>query len=789
VGSADTVAAAEGERLRREVERLQAENARLSRLLELRGQDTSPPSEQLAVPAPGLVSMASPEQDKIALYADRFRARTDTYALRYENRWTGKAGWVPAVAGGWRKGMDRRTAKDLPLTAQVLQDHLKGKVFIGLYPLLKDNTCHFLAADFDGPAAMLDALAYSKAARANGIPAALELSQSGRGAHVWVFFTEKVPATLARSVGTALVHEAIVLRGSMDLRSYDRLFPNQDVLPDGGYGNLIAAPLHRQRRRDGLTVFLDLATLEPYDDQWAFLSTLDRLSPGDAQRVARRAKQTLVGNEVAAMSRSEATKIHPPLPPVVNAELGAGLSLDPAELPAAALSTFKHAASMANPKFYELQRLRKSTWDTPRFVRGHDITIDDHLILPRGLRHAVTDIVEKAGSRLAVTDVRNPGTEIDVAFTAQLQPEQAVAVSAMLAHDDGVLVAPPGSGKTVMAFAIIAERATSTLVLLDRKALAEQWRDQVATFLGIKPGQVGGGRRKLTGVVDIAMLPTLARRDDIAELTRPYGHIIIDECHHLAAAAYDHSVKRIGAQFWLGLTATPTRRDGLGELVTWQLGPVRHTLAHVPVPDEPGTLLDARTSDAGPRRMLHVHDTGFRYREVDPTAPGAVAEVHRALVADPARNAQIVADICAALARGRNCLVLTRRVAHIDALASLLAERGHTVLLLQGGMTTNDRRATITRLADAKPGDGVLVIGTTPFIGEGFDAPVLDTLFLAAPISFDGLLVQCAGRVVRPAPGKDTAEVHDYHDPAVPVLAASLRRRMPGYTSLGFIKQ
>jgi superfamily II DNA or RNA helicase len=764
---------------------LRAENARLARLLELRGQDTAPPSEQLAVPAPGLVTMASPQADKLALYADRFRARTDTHAIRYENRWTGKAGWVPAVAGGWRKGMDRRSTKDLPLTAKVLGSHLVGQVFIGLYPLLRDNTCHFLAADFDGPAAMLDALAYIKAARANGVPTALELSQSGRGAHVWVFFTEKVPAALARSVGTVLIHEAIVLRGSMDLRSYDRLFPNQDVLPEGGYGNLIAAPLQGRRRRDGLTVFLDLATLEPYDDQWMFLSTLDRLSPGDAQRIARRARRAVVGNEVAVMSRSEATKVHPPLPAVVHAELGAGLSLDLSELPAAALSTFKHAASMANPKFYELQRLRKSTWDTPRFVRGYDISVDDHLILPRGLRHTVTGIVEKAGSRLAVTDVRNPGTEIDVAFTAHLKPEQALAISAMLAHDDGVLVAPPGSGKTVMACAMIAERATSTLVLLDRKALAEQWRDQLAKLLGIRPGQVGGGRRKLTGVVDIAMLPTLARREGIAELTRPYGQVIIDECHHLAAAAYDHSVKRIGAQFWLGLTATPTRRDGLGELVTWQLGPVRHTLAL----GEPGTLMDALAAVTGPRRVLHVHDTGFRYGEVDPAAAGALAEVHRALVADPARNAQIANDIAAALARGRNCLVLARRVAHIDALASLLAERGHTALVLQGGMTTTDRRGTVNLLAETKPGDGVLVIGTTPFIGEGFDAPALDTLFLAAPISFDGLLVQCAGRVVRAAPGKDTAEVHDYHDPAVPVLAVSLQRRMPGYKALGFTKQ
>ena len=709
--------------------------------------------------------------DKVALFRSLFAGRDDVYAVRWENGRTGKSGWSPAVRGGWPNS-HRADREHLPYSEEVVNRHLGGDFHAGIYPLLRGDTCRLLACDFDGPGWVLDALSYLDAAHAGGIPAALERSRSGDGGHVWVFFDGPVAAAAARRIGVHLLREAMTVRAELDLVSYDRLFPAQDFMPKGSFGNLIALPLQGRCRQRGTTVFLDPADLKPYEDQWAFLSSLQRLAPQAAQELADGLGELAAGPDAATFRRPADGSAAAAPPARVVARAGAMLAVDRIGMPPAMLAALKHLASLHNPDFYEKEKLRFSTWNTPRFIRCYRETLGQ-LLLPRGLREKAAKIVAEGGSELVVVDDRGDDGTIDVSLRAKLTPAQAAAADVVTRHVLGTLVAPPGSGKTVIGCALIAHHRVPSLVLVDREPLVEQWRDRLVTHLDLEPkqvGQLGGGRNKQTGIVDVAMVQSLARREDIAEVTSRYGLVVVDECHHVPAVTFERAVRQIPARRWLGLTATPYRRDGLQALMSMHCGPVRHTMS-APV----GSALRSLA--------LIVHETDHLADEDGQH----IQATYRGLVEDARRTAAICADVAVAVAAGRNCLVLTRWKEHLDSISEILTARGVEILVMHGQMGKKARAAVMGHLGTAPEGAAGLVLGATAsLIGEGFDCPPLDTLFLAFPIRFKGNVVQYVGRVLRPTEHKTRIEVHDYVDVHVPVLARMHDERRRAYASLGF---
>ncbi len=757
-----------------EIESLRAENERLRGLLGLNGDRESVPPVAWeptlfvpAVPPRPVVDRRSSPADKIGLFRSLFAGRDDVYAVRWENDRTRKSGWSPAVVGGWANSK-RPDREYEPFTDAVIERHLAGDVSAGLYPLLRNDRCRLLACDFDGGSWALDALAYLDACQQAGLPAVLERSRSGDGGHVWVFFSGPVPAADARKVGAAMLRRAMASRVEIDLSSYDRLFPSQDVMPKGSFGNLIALPLQGGCRKRGTTVFLDPTTLDPYEDQWAFLSTVPLASPEALTAIAESVRPLAVGTE--AVDWEQARDQHP-APPVVHATLAGMLSIERIGLPAWLIAQLKHIASLHNPKFYENERLRLSNHATPRLIRCYVEELD-RLGLPRGLLDAARHVIESAGSSFELDDQRNAPATIEVSPTITLSPHQQAAVDSLIGYDHAVLVAPTGAGKTVMACAVIAAHRVPTLILVDRTPLVEQWKSRLMEHLGLGRRQIGrvASTAKSSGIVDIATLQAVARRPDASGLFDGYGLVIVDECHHLPARSFEIAVRDARCRRWLGLTATPYRRDGLEAIITMQCGPVRHEIA----------LGD--TAAAALTRRLFVHDTQSTAGTGEIVA---IQDVFRALVEDQVRTRQIAADVTAAVREGRNVLLLTQWTDHLDALAAELSQRGMGPLILRGGLGKKARAAVIDQLnADPAP-TGQLLLATGSYLGEGFDSPSLDTLFLAFPLAFKGRVVQYIGRILRTNDIKTDVEVHDYVDPG-PVFRKMHSKRVATYTTLGF---
>lgn len=772
------------------VAKLRAENARLVALLDAHGIEWQLPAEPVGMAVEEIKPSLSFNTDsKLALFRSLFKGRMDTYPLRWESR-GGKSGYAPACANEWRPGIcekprikcsDCGQRQLLPVTDEVIYRHLAGTIVAGVFPLLSDDTCHFLAVDFDEADWRQDSLAFVNACRSLHVPVALEISRSGNGAHAWIFFEDKVPASDARRLGAAIISHACERTRQLSLSSYDRLFPNQDYMPKGGFGNLIALPLQKQARANNRSVFVD-DTLEPYSDQWAFLASVRRMSLESLQSVISQAMGNCdpLGvaiveeqNEAEPWKQRERTSrlLTFPLPATLNVTLANLIYFEKSQLPQPLANQLIRLAAFQNPDFYKAQAMRLSVWNKPRII-GCAQNFPQHIGIPRGCWDAVQDLLNEYKITPQVQDERFAGVNLDVNFLGNLRPDQDAAIHALLPHDSGILCAPTAFGKTVTAAALIAMRGVNTLVLVHRTELLRQWQARLQTFLGVGKevvGTIGGGKPKTTGLIDIAVMQSLSRKGEVSDLIKNYGQIIVDECHHLSAVSFEALLRSAPARYVLGLTATPIRRDGQQPIIFMQCGPIRHS---------------ATRPESAP------HDLSVIARMLPgpvPVPDGAgIQEVFRSLAEDAGRTAQIVSEVCSAYEQGRKVLVLTQRTEHVDVLEHALKALVENLYTLHGRMPKKQRLARLGELESLPDDEPRVLLATGKLIGEGFDHPALDTLVLAMPISWRGILQQYTGRLHRVHAAKTDVQVIDFVDEGNVALMRMWEKRKMGYKTMGY---
>ncbi len=776
--------------IQNELRRLRRENERLKDLLTQHGiawqeptsyEPTSAPTE--SAPAPTHFST----DDKIALFRCFFRGREDVYPQRWESA-KGTSGYSPACGNEWKPGIchkprvkcgDCNQRQLLPVTDQVIYDHLAGKQTIGVYPLLSDDSCYFLAADFDEADWREDAKAFMQSCREHDIPAALEISRSGNGAHAWIFFAEPVPAREARQLGAALISHACDRTRQLSLSSYDRLFPNQNTMPKGGYGNLIALPLQKQPRESGRSVFVD-EHLQPYSDQWAFLAAIRPMSRLDLEDAILRASGGRHPLDVAFATEEDSkpwerssplpARITCPLPESLTMVLANQIFIAKSDLPQPLANRLIRLAAFQNPEFYKAQAMRLPVWNKPRVI-GCAENFPQHIGLPRGCLNPLLDLLQENDIRPELQDERLAGRRVTAKFTGTLRKDQKLAVREMLKHEVGVLCAPTAFGKTVTAAALIARRKVSTLVLVHRTELLRQWQERLTGFLEFPKGSlgvIGGGKKKPSGKIDIAVMQSLSRREDLGELLDQYGQIIIDECHHLSAFSFEAILKQAKAKFVVGLTATPIRRDGHQPIIFMQCGPIRHSAAR---------------PETAPEK-LEVWPKVLPAPEIPPDSP--IQDVFRILAGDAARNSHIAGDVLAAYREGRKVLVLTERTDHLPLLQEALGDEVEHCFVLHGRLSKKQRTAVFAELDALEELAPRVLLATGRLIGEGFDHPPLDTLVLAMPISWKGTLQQYAGRLHREHIDKHDVRIYDYVEADQTQLARMWDKRRHGYRAMGY---
>jgi superfamily II DNA or RNA helicase len=817
--------------LLRELDRLKYENKQLKEQLELRNFENSPNSASASNPeknsldteatdniSKSIISNTSDSSEKIRLFMTLFKGREDVYAKRWESRKKDTSGYSPVCLNEWSVGICAKPKASCSRCAHksyatpdeaVIESHLRGIIVAGIYPMFPDETCCFLAIDFDEAGWEKDITTLRKVCAEYALPFAIERSRSGNGGHIWFFFENRISAALARKLGTALLTCSMDRRHEIRFKSYDRLFPSQDTLSKGGIGNLIALPLQKAARENNNSEFVD-ENFHSYPDQWAFLSTVRKLSEESVEHLISKLYPGYELGELKIDNEEDAEESEKPwetrrislmrsdFPDQIEIVRANMLFIPKTGISQRALTRIKRLASFKNPMFFRQQAMRLPTYGHSRIISCADET-KEYLCLPRECREDLSNELEGIGINYRYTDNTWCGRSIDVAFKGHLRGEQSLALERLMQHETGILSGTTAFGKTVVALKLIAERKVNTLILVDKVSLLSQWRKKISEFLVINEtlsqqadavvkkrgrekksdmvGQLGAGRNALSGIVDIAVMQSLSRKGEVKECIQDYGMIIADECHHASAYTYECILKSARAKYIYGLTATPTRKDGHHPIFFMHCGPIRYR-------DDPRKQAEQRPFD----HFIVPRFTSLRIPFGIEEKESSIHDLYAEISDSEIRNQQIIDDVLANYKCGRNCIVLSLRTAHVEKLAHKLREAvpDSDVVALTGGMGAKATREVFQRIAETPADRKLILVATGHFIGEGFDEPRLDTLFLTMPISWKGTLQQYAGRLHRLYENKKEVRIYDYVDIQVNMLERMYQRRLNGYAAMGY---